>query len=64
MAIWHILWSFGYIFPRFGLFYQEKFGNPEVKYALQAEAQHLNHFDCVRLCGRRFYISAKMSGFL
>jgi hypothetical protein len=34
MAIWYILWPFGifcgiwYIFPRFGMFRQEKSGNP------------------------------------
>jgi membrane protein insertase Oxa1/YidC/SpoIIIJ len=27
MAIWYILWSFG-IFPRFGILFQEKSGNP------------------------------------
>jgi hypothetical protein len=33
-AIWYILWPFGdvlviwYIFPRFGILYQEKSGNP------------------------------------
>jgi hypothetical protein len=35
MAIWYILWPFGYfvviwyIFPRFGILCQEKSGNPE-----------------------------------
>jgi hypothetical protein len=28
MATWYILWSFWYIFPRFGILYQEKSGNP------------------------------------
>jgi hypothetical protein len=27
-AIWYILWSFGIHFTRFGMFYQEKSGNP------------------------------------
>jgi hypothetical protein len=28
VAIWYILWSFGTIFSRFGMLYQEKSGNP------------------------------------
>jgi hypothetical protein len=28
MAFWGILWSFGIIFSRFGMFYREKSGNP------------------------------------
>jgi hypothetical protein len=28
MAILYILWLFGIIFSRFGMLYQEKFGNP------------------------------------
>jgi hypothetical protein len=30
IAIWYILWSFWYIFPRFGILYTEKSGNPDV----------------------------------
>jgi hypothetical protein len=29
VAIWYILWLFGTFFPQFGMFYQEKSGNPE-----------------------------------
>jgi hypothetical protein len=29
-AIWYILWLFGIFFPRFGMLYQEKSGNPTV----------------------------------
>jgi phosphatidylglycerophosphate synthase len=28
LAIWYILWSFGIFFPRFGMLYREKSGNP------------------------------------
>jgi hypothetical protein len=28
VAIWYILWSFDIFFPRFGILYQEKSGNP------------------------------------
>jgi hypothetical protein len=34
VVVWYILWSFGifvvawFIFPRFGMLYQEKSGNP------------------------------------
>jgi hypothetical protein len=28
MVIWCILWSFGIFFPRFGILYEEKSGNP------------------------------------
>jgi hypothetical protein len=28
VAIWYILWLFGQFFPRFGMLYQEKSGNP------------------------------------
>jgi hypothetical protein len=37
MAIWYTLWPFGtlvviwYIFPSFGILYQEIFGNPVLK---------------------------------
>jgi hypothetical protein len=28
MAVWYILWTFGKIFPVFGILHQEKSGNP------------------------------------
>jgi hypothetical protein len=28
MDIWYSLWEFGILFPRFGILYQEKSGNP------------------------------------
>jgi hypothetical protein len=31
MAIWYILWPFGICFPRFGMLYREKSGNPAVE---------------------------------
>jgi hypothetical protein len=48
-VIWYILWQFGnvviilYIFPRFGIFCQEKSGNPEENRIRETLKQ--NHFE-------------------
>jgi hypothetical protein len=31
VAIWYISWLFGILFPRFGMLYQEKSGNPDMQ---------------------------------
>jgi hypothetical protein len=37
MTLWHILYSFGTFFSRFGIMYQEKSGRPDLDHFLEKE---------------------------